>query len=407
VAAAFHASGLVFSALAAYAAPLILLAQTRQADREKVRAEIDARHREQMAAHQAQVLEQDAAQTEQIARLLDENRRQTDHIAQLVQHTRRLLERESDQTDLIASLASQTIETAQASHALTREIHAHTVTRDERHDGQPSPAQRAPSDRTPSRPGGRAGVAGPGDRPRAPSKRGARVSGRPASGAAAVAAARSSEPRVHRGVRRIAPLLGPAFVACIAYVDPGNFATNIQSGAEHGYLLLWVIVAANLMAMLVQHLTSKLGIATGRSLPELCRDRFPRRVTVGLWLQGELIAIATDLAEFVGAAIGLNLLFGIPLFPAGVITAIVSFAVLGLEARGRRRFERMMMFLLGVITLGFLYDTLRVGLDPGATARGLVPAFDGSGSVLLATGILGATVMPHVICFLLAQILLG
>jgi manganese transport protein len=198
-------------------------------------------------------------------------------------------------------------------------------------------------------------------------------------------------------VLRIAPLLGPAFVACIAYVDPGNFATNFQSGAEHGYLLLWVILAANLMAMLVQHLTSKLGIATGRSLPELCRDRFPRPVTRGLWVQAELIAIATDLAEFVGAAIALNLLFGIPLLQAGVITAIVSFAVLGLEARGRRRFERMMMFLLGIITLGFLYDTLRVGVDPGATARGLVPAFDGSSSVLLATGILGATVMPHVI----------
>jgi manganese transport protein len=223
------------------------------------------------------------------------------------------------------------------------------------------------------------------------------VSGRPASEAAAVGVGRSSEPRVRHGVRRIAPLLGPAFVACIAYVDPGNFATNIQSGAEYGYLLLWVIFAANLMAMLVQHLTSKLGIATGRSLPELCRERFPRRVTGGLWSQAEVVAIATDLAEFVGAAIALNLLFGIPLFPAGVITAIVSFAVLGLEARGRRRFERMMMFLLGIITLGFLYDTLRVGLDAGATARGLVPAFDGGGSVLLATGILGATVMPHVI----------
>jgi manganese transport protein len=203
--------------------------------------------------------------------------------------------------------------------------------------------------------------------------------------------------RLRRGVRRIGPLLGPAFVACIAYVDPGNFATNIQGGAEHGYLLLWVIVAANLVAMLVQHLSSKLGIATGRSLPEICRERFRREVTWGLWLQAELIAMATDLAEFVGAAIALNLLFDVPLLAGGLITAIASFAILGLEARGRRRFERAMMFLLGVITLGFLYDTLGIGFDVGGAARGLVPGFDGSGSVLLATGILGATVMPHVI----------
>jgi manganese transport protein len=198
-------------------------------------------------------------------------------------------------------------------------------------------------------------------------------------------------------VRRIAPLLGPAFVACIAYVDPGNFATNVQGGAQHGYLLLWVVLAANLIAMLVQHLSSKLGIATGRSLAELCRERFPRRLTIGLWLQAELMAIATDLAEFVGAAIALDLLFGVPLLAAGGITAIASFAVLGLEARGRRRFERAMMFFLGVITLGFLYDTLRIGFDAGEAARGLVPALDGGDSVLLATGIVGATVMPHAI----------
>ena len=203
--------------------------------------------------------------------------------------------------------------------------------------------------------------------------------------------------RVRRGVRRIAPLLGPAFVACIAYVDPGNIATNIQSGAQHGYLLLWVIVVANLMAMVVQHLSAKLGLATGRSLPELCRDRFPDLVVRVLWVQAELIAIATDLAEFVGAAIALNLLFGVPLFPAGVVTAIASFAVLGLQAGGRRRFERVMMLFLAVITLGFLYDTLGVGVDVGAAAGGLVPAFDAGSSVLLATGILGATVMPHVI----------
>jgi manganese transport protein len=217
------------------------------------------------------------------------------------------------------------------------------------------------------------------------------------SRAVALSVATRPAVRVGRRVRRVVPLLGPAFVACIAYVDPGNFATNVQGGAEHGYLLLWVILAANLMAMLVQHLSSKLGIATGHSLPELCRDRFPRRVTWGLWLQAEAIAMATDLAEFVGAAIALNLLFGVPLPAAGVITAIVSFAVLALEARGRRRFERAIMFLLGVITLGFLYDTLGIGFDVGAAAHGLIPGLDGSGSVLLATGILGATVMPHVI----------
>jgi manganese transport protein len=203
--------------------------------------------------------------------------------------------------------------------------------------------------------------------------------------------------RLPRRVRRIVPLLGPAFVACIAYVDPGNFATNMQAGAQHGYLLLWVVLAANLMAIMVQHLSSKLGIATGSSLPALCRDRLPRAVTVGLWAQAELIAMATDLAEFVGAAIALNLLFGVPLLPAGVLTGIASFAVLGLEARGRSRFERAMMFLIGVIVLGFLYDTLGIGFDVGDAARGLVPGLDGKGGVLLATGILGATVMPHVI----------
>jgi manganese transport protein len=178
---------------------------------------------------------------------------------------------------------------------------------------------------------------------------------------------------VRHRARWIAPLLGPAFVACIAYVDPGNFATNVQGGAEHGYLLLWVIVAANAMATLIQYLSSKLGIATGRSLPELCRDRLPGPIVRGLWVQAEVIAIATDVAEFVGAAIALDLLFGVPPFPAGVITAAVSFAVLGLETRGRRRFEGAMMFFLGVITLGFLYDTLRIGFDAAVATSGLVP----------------------------------
>jgi len=198
-------------------------------------------------------------------------------------------------------------------------------------------------------------------------------------------------------VRTVFAALGPAFVACIAYVDPGNFATNIAGGAKYGYLLLWVLLSANLMAMLIQNLSAKIGIATGRNLPELCRAHFRRPVTWGLWVQAELIAMATDLAEFVGAAIALNLLFGIPLLPAGLITAVVSFAVLGLQSRGYRRFELAIIGFLGVILLGFLYDTLRIGFGAGEAAQGFVPKFDGSDSVLLATAILGATVMPHVI----------
>ncbi len=191
--------------------------------------------------------------------------------------------------------------------------------------------------------------------------------------------------------------LGPAFVACVAYVDPGNFATNIAGGATFGYMLLWVLLAANLMAMLIQNLSAKIGIATGRNLAELCRERFPRPVSWGLWVQAEIVAMATDLAEFVGAAIALNLLFGVPLFTAGLMTAVVSFAVLALQRRGYRRFELAIAFFLGVILLGFLYDTLRIGFDAGGAAAGFVPTFSGSDSVLLATGILGATVMPHVI----------
>src|ERR687891_720930 len=129
-------------------------------------------------------------------------------------------------------------------------------------------------------------------------------------------------------------LLGPAFVAAVAYIDPGNFATNIAGGAKYGFLLVWVIIAANLMAMLVQYLSAKTGIATGRNLPELCREHFPRPVTWGLWVQAELIAMSTDLAEFVGAAVALNLLFGVPLFSAGLMTSVVAFAILGLQSRG-------------------------------------------------------------------------
>jgi manganese transport protein len=198
-------------------------------------------------------------------------------------------------------------------------------------------------------------------------------------------------------IRGTLPMLGAAFVACVAYVDPGNFATNISGGAKYGYLLLWVIVAANLMAMLIQYLSAKVGIATERNLPELCRERFPRPVSWGLWVQAELIAMATDLAEFIGAAIALNLLFGVPLFTAGLMTSVVAFAILGLQQRGYRRFELVIVGLLAVILLGFLYEALNVGPDASGVLGGLVPGFAGTGSILLATGILGATVMPHVI----------
>jgi manganese transport protein len=205
------------------------------------------------------------------------------------------------------------------------------------------------------------------------------------------------EIRARGRLRGFFALLGPAFVAAVAYVDPGNFATNIAAGAKYGYLLLWVILAANAMAMLIQYLSAKIGIATGRNLPQLCREHFPRPVTVGLWIQAELIAMATDLAEFVGAAIALNLLFDVPLFAAGLITAVVAFAVLELQRRGYRRFETAIMGMLGVVLLGFIYEMLNVGGDPGAIARGFIPSFGGTETVLLATGILGATVMPHVI----------
>jgi manganese transport protein len=220
----------------------------------------------------------------------------------------------------------------------------------------------------------------------------------PAAEAAALPVATPLRRTRARGrVRGVLAMLGPAFVAAVAYIDPGNFATNIAGGAKYGYMLLWVIVAANLMAMLVQYLSAKTGIATGRSLPELCREHFARPVTWGLWVQAEAIAIATDLAEFVGAAIALNLLFGVPPFVAGLMTAAVAFLILGLQSRGHRRFELAIAGFLGIVFLGFLYDLLHVEVDTSAAAAGLVPHFSGSDSVMLAVGILGATVMPHVV----------
>lgn len=206
-----------------------------------------------------------------------------------------------------------------------------------------------------------------------------------------------AEMRERGGIRGTLTFFGPAFVAAIAYVDPGNFATNFSAGSGYGYLLLWVIVAANLVAMLIQGLSAKLGMVTGRNLPELCFDTFPRPVTRLMWVQAELVAIATDLAEVIGGAVALNLLFAIPLFVGGVITGIVAFALLALQGKGHRPFELAIAGLLAVILLGFLFTTLRLDIDGTALVSGLVPRFEGTDSLLLATGILGATVMPHVI----------
>jgi len=198
-------------------------------------------------------------------------------------------------------------------------------------------------------------------------------------------------------VRATLTMLGPAFVASIAYVDPGNFATNVQGGAQFGYLLLWVVLAANAMAMLIQYLSAKLGIVTDRNLPELCRARYPRPVAWGLWVQAELMAMSTDIAEFLGAAIGLNLLFGVPLLVAGVMTGVIAFAILELQRHGFRRFELAITALLGIILLGFLYETLRIGPSATESLQGLLPHLQGTDSLYLAVGIIGATVMPHVI----------
>jgi manganese transport protein len=202
-----------------------------------------------------------------------------------------------------------------------------------------------------------------------------------------------------RGLRALLPFLGPAFVAAVAYVDPGNFATNIAGGAKYGYMLLWVVLAANLMAMLVQSMSAKLGIATGLNLAEVCRQKFPRPLVVGLWLQAEVIAMATDLAEFIGAAIGIHLLFpGVPLFAAGIITAFAAFGILSIQSRGFRGFEAVIAGLVGVIVAAFAFEVILARPSVSGVVTGLItPRFDGTESVLLGAGILGATVMPHVI----------
>ncbi len=201
-----------------------------------------------------------------------------------------------------------------------------------------------------------------------------------------------------RGVRAVLPFLGPAFIAAVAYVDPGNFATNMAGGSEFGYTLLWVVLAANLMAMLIQSLSAKLGIATGRSLPELCRDELPFRVVVLLWLQAEAVAMATDLAEFVGAALGLHMVFGLSLWVSALLTGVTAFIILGLQVWGFRRLEAAITGFVAVIVFAFVLDLLKSRPSPSGVAHGLfVPQLAGGDSALLAVSIIGATVMPHVI----------
>ena len=193
-------------------------------------------------------------------------------------------------------------------------------------------------------------------------------------------------------------LLGPAFVAAVAYVDPGNVATNTSAGATYGYLLLWVLVGATLMAGLVQYLSAKVGLLTGESLPALVATRHRRSVRLAYWVQAELVAVATDLAEIVGGAVALGLLFDLPLVVGALITTTVSTLMLVIQdRRGQRNFERVIASLLAIVSIGFLAGLVMAPPDPAGLAAGLLPRLDGTDSVLLAVGMLGATVMPHAI----------
>ncbi|MBO0821271.1 MAG: Nramp family divalent metal transporter, partial [Nocardiopsaceae bacterium] len=217
-----------------------------------------------------------------------------------------------------------------------------------------------------------------------------RMPGGPAGGPAGRRAGRTAGGLAGR-------MLGPAFIASVAYVDPGNFATSIEGGSRYGYLLLWVVLAASLTAMGVQYLAAKLGIVTGLGLPEFLAGRGPRGLTFLLWAQAEIVAMATDIAEFVGAALGLQLLFGLPPLAGGAATGVIAFGLLGLRRAGCRRFEAGIAALLAVVFAGFGYEVLNIGPDARASLHGLVPGLNGGGSAYLAAGILGATVMPHVI----------
>ncbi len=211
------------------------------------------------------------------------------------------------------------------------------------------------------------------------------------------AAARAALEGRRRGLRAILPFLGPAFIACVAYIDPGNYATNIQSGSEFGYRLLWVIVLANLMAMLLQTLSAKLGIATGHNLAELSRKHFPPAVVYGMWVGSEIAAMATDLAEFLGASLGLYLLLHIPLLLATLITGAATYVILLLESRGARPLEAVITALVGVVAVSYLIETFFSRPNWGQIGYHSVVPYISSTSVLVSVGIVGATVMPHVI----------
>lgn len=197
---------------------------------------------------------------------------------------------------------------------------------------------------------------------------------------------------------RLMPFMGPAFIASVAYVDPGNFATNIQGGAQFGYMLVWVIVVSNVMAMLIQTLSAKLGIATGMNLAEHCRENFSKPVAVGMWMLMELVAMATDLAEFLGAALGFNLLLGVPLMVGAALTAVATLLILGIERYGFRPLEALISSMIGVIALCYVIETFLIKPNWGDILyHAVVPQFSGTESLVLASGILGATVMPHAI----------
>ncbi len=211
-------------------------------------------------------------------------------------------------------------------------------------------------------------------------------------------AARAALDGRRRGISALLPFVGPAFVASVAYIDPGNYATNIQSGAQFGYHLLWVVLLANMMAMLFQNLSAKLGIATGCNLPALCRREFTRPVSLGMWIVSEVAAMATDLAEFLGATLALNLLFNIPLIVATLITGVLTYALLALDRYGFRALEVAIGILVAVIALSYLIETGFSHPAWGQVAyHTFVPWLNGPSSVLLTVGIIGATIMPHAV----------
>ena len=200
------------------------------------------------------------------------------------------------------------------------------------------------------------------------------------------------------GLARVLPYLGPAFIASVAYIDPGNYATNIQAGSEFGYTLLWVIFASNILAILIQAMAAKLGIATGKNLAQHCRDAYPKWLNIVLWLMMEVVAMATDLAEFLGAAVGLQLLFGVPLWLGGLLTAAATFLILGVERFGFRPLEAVITGFVAVVAVSYLIETFLDRPDWGALALSFAPPrLPGAEGALLAAGILGATVMPHAI----------